>query len=165
MWQVATALNSTVVDPSHSDLSLLSSYLLPLLLTDLMLQLDRSVLIVCLPLQCFVGQVLAHAFTLVFCGPSMMVCMLLLQWSVPNSFCTQLIYHLQSLKALIIRCLITVILFYISCLLHYIYIFPGGLIWLLWLYICDRLSLFSFFSSRMLSKVHLYTCVFVFSCV
>ena len=79
MWQVATALNSTVVDPSHSDLSLLSSYLLPLLLTDLMLQLDRSVLIVCLPLQCFVGQVLAHAFTLVFCGPSMMVCMLLLQ--------------------------------------------------------------------------------------
>ena len=61
MWQVATTLNSTVLDPSHSDLSLLSSYLLPLLSTDLMLQLSCSVLITCLPFQCFVGQVLAHA--------------------------------------------------------------------------------------------------------
>ena len=55
----------------------------------------------------------------------MIVCMLLLQGSLPNSFCTQVIYYLQSLKALIILCLITVILFYISCLLHYIYIFLG----------------------------------------
>lgn len=78
MWQVATILDSTVLDPSHSDLSLLSGYLLPLLLTDLMFKLNCSVLIMCLPLQYFLGQVLVHAVYLqFFCGPSTMVCMLL----------------------------------------------------------------------------------------
>ena len=56
MWQVATILDSTVLDPSHSDLSLLSSYLLPLLLTDLMFKLNCSVLIMCLPLQYFLAR-------------------------------------------------------------------------------------------------------------